>query len=802
MQVGRGIYLRCGRLWRETLALNAQQLVDGSVIAGYGPECASNSAVISAADSLVGGWTKSGNVWSRDLPAGTPKISQMFFAGQALQIAQWPNSNASAALASINSGAAAQLLLQGNEATTLQGKDLVGATVQVRTQSWFIENRVVTGSSASTIDLGQALRWTPATRTAFVLQDKRWMLDSPGEFFHDTAAQKLYLIAPPAVGAGDINSALIEGSTRDVALSLSQRSGLVVRDLALRAARSDGLHLWDTPRAQISRIEASDNALNGVRLEQWQPLASNVLGPTLSDSVIYGNGQYGIKAQDAVRAVISKNQVVATGNGAQHQATVIAAIAGGPGAQVLDNVVDGSGYLGISFSARDGSLTARNTISGYCSRLADCGAIYTWQGRAQAGAAQAAVVENNRVLPPALAPASSSPVVGIYLDDFTRNVVVRGNLLNEVPSAILLHNATDITVENNRIWWPSQVALWVSMDQTDADWSTGNVLRNNEIVPSLQASANNGTLPSFNTAYAIWFWHSLSGEAAVGGARNAFYGNRVLQWNGPLAAHAQLRGPGSERDLDALEWLALNPSELLPLRYARFDPLVLSLGPEKVLRGGFDLGLDTWSSYRNPVGNGFTLSALPSLYGCVASCVSLTAGHGSDLLASDSFNLSTGAPHVYRWTAAMPAISGAKVGQPYISRAASPWDPISDSQGHVTYGPRRGAANEVLDYQSFFIAKTSDAARVNLQLESLGLPVAFDNVSVREVTGYRVAQASEWRGSVTAPADTALTVSCGSFGWPVNCLAMGIDGQALAMPLLVPAGSSKLVLRADSPLRR
>ena len=51
LQAGQGLFLRCGRTWREPLVLNARQLKNGSMVAGYGPECLLRKAVISGASS-------------------------------------------------------------------------------------------------------------------------------------------------------------------------------------------------------------------------------------------------------------------------------------------------------------------------------------------------------------------------------------------------------------------------------------------------------------------------------------------------------------------------------------------------------------------------------------------------------------------------------------------------------------------------------------------------------------------------------------------------------------------------------
>ncbi len=815
---GHGVYLRCGSQWRESLTLSAAQLERGAVIAGYGPECSTRKATLSGADDFSLGWRKSGAAWVRDLPPGTPKITQLFVDGQALRPAQWPNPGAAGQprLALVAAAPAPTGLgLSNADAAALAGKDLQGAAVQLRTQPWLMETRRISAVAASQLTLDSAPRWALQPGEGFVLQDKLWMLDSPGEFFHDTRSQLLHLIAPVAGVPADINTARVEGSVRDVALALSQVAALSLRDIAVRAARVDGLTLTDTPEARISGVHARDNGGAGMRLWQWLALPATLsaadAGPRISDSLVAGNGHQGIDAVHTSGARIERVLALANGVGPQHQGPVAAALAAGPGARIENNIVDGTGYVGIHFSAQNASVVAGNTVSGYCKRLSDCGGIYTWTGRADAAAAAnlSATVERNRVLSASawLEGAVSDGrevVAGIYIDDHSHGARVQNNLLVGMPMGVLVHNASNVSVSNNRIWQPTQVALWANMDQSDADSMVGNRFSLNEIVPLVQANVDDtaGSLPAFSTSQAVWFWHTRDGAAALTPARNQFIGNRVLQLQGTLAAHVSLRGPGNEQLLDAVEWRALNPAEPLPARPARFAPLALTLGPELVADAEFDAGLSQWRPYRHAVTTSFAAQAVAQAPSCNGPCASLSSGDPGDLLASQPLTLRAGATYVYRYTAIWPASSGGTVGSPYVSRETTPWDSMADGRGFVRYGSRNAGAGESLPFESFFVAKATERARVNVQLETLGVPVHLDGVSLREVLGSSASQRGEWSALAYARPDSARSLDCAELGWPAGCAALDLQGQPLALPLQLAAGEERLVLRADSAFRR
>ena len=817
LQAGQGLYLRCGRIWRESLELGANQLVDGSVVAGYGVECATQKAVISGADDFSSGWTLSGNVWSRSLSPNTPKISQLFVNGQALRTAQWPNAptdgtvqraRAASVLKSpllTTSRINQDLVLESTDSATPVGTDLIGATVQLRTQSWLIESRRVTKQSGSSIQLDAATDWNLQTGQGLVLQDKLWMLDGLGEFFHDTVTQRLYLIAPTSAASFDLNSATVEGSVRDVALALSQRTSLDIRDLALRAARIDGLRVTNAPQAQLSRLEASDNLDAGIRLAQWAPLAASVPGPTISDSLVSGNGQYGLDALHVDKVQVKRVRAFATGTGFQHQAHAAAAIAVGNGARVESNVVDDAAYIGIRFGSLGGSVVAGNTVTRFCRRLADCGGIYTWTGRALASRTTTFVVENNRIVGSGLLGMLTDDddiVAGIYIDDFSNGARVRGNVVHDTHFSVFVHNASNVQVDGNRLWLPTKAAIAAIMDQAGGDWMSGNSYTNNELVPLVVASVESGKLPAFKVSQAVWFQHAQAGEAALAIGKNTFSGNQVVQLQGSLQAHAWLRLPTGDRYVDATKWRVLNPLDGAVRRPALFAPLNLELGPELVGDASFANGLATWGHYNDPAGHGFSLQALAAAPGCANACMRLTSGTPVDLLGSQTFQMRPNAVHVYRWSAAMPATAGATVGAPYIGRASTPWDVMSDERGFVGYLRRGGQAGEVVDYESFFVAKSNVAARINIQLETLRTPVTFKHASVREVVGATPARNADWVALASAPPDAGRTVGCADLGWPAGCSVIGLDGTAMALPLTLPAGTDRLVLRADSNFRR
>lgn len=807
---GEGIFLRCGKQWRETLTLGVSQLANGTVIKSYGNDCATGGKpVISGSDLLAGGWRQQGQVWTRTVPAGTPKISRMWVGDVALRPAQWPNaSDPMAVVRATYPVDPWRFWIDDREIAALAGRDLRGATVLLRTQPWRIETRQVAVSNASPGEIGISVNpeFPIEPGDAWVMQDKAWMLDAPGEFFHDVQAGTVSIVMPIALANSDPNAMTVEASVRKTALEIRGRSQVQISGIALRHAQEDGLRITDSPGVTVRDLESRENGTAGMRVFQWEPLPPGSTPPAIENGVFIANGEYGIDATYVRGASIRGNRVIDTGIGG-YIGTSTAAIAAGPGATVNGNTIDGAAYAGVMFSSQGPTAITGNEISRYCLRLTDCGAIYTWSPQSMVSTEQNALIESNRIYGAVAAsqghPSLDSQVVaGIYLDDFTQRVIVRGNFLQNMPIGIFLHNAALATVENNQIWMARLAGISISMDRTDGDWSTGNFVRNNQIIPMTIAAADWPALPRFTIAHPFRFHHALVGPLALGTGRNEFSGNSVVQFNGVIPEHAQISGPDGIVTLGIENWRQRNPAEPDVQRPFTFALYNLALGPEKVLGGGFDAGLNNWVRHWNWQKTGYDAQVVSSQAGCSGPCLSFVSSERGDAVMSAPFSMRAGVPHVYSWTA-ISTVGDAVIGQPYIARSVTPWDQMSTNSGFVGLGARRVSSGQPLRFESFFTPKANDPAIVVLQLETAGLRVYLDSVSVREVLGWSFGQPESWSAAVVASRDSPRTVnSCSELGWSADCAIATLNGSPLSFPVTIPAGNQQLLFWSNSPFRR
>lgn len=805
LTTGQSVFLRCGQVWRESLSLDSIQLANGVNVVGYGTECATNKATISGADAFNGGWTKNGDVWSRAVPAGTPKIRRLFVDGTSQATARWPNATSSsqgyALVNPLGGGAKWSLRVADGDLSALAGKDVAGAAIYARTLAYKIEARKVASydGATGTLNLTNGTDYTVDAGEGYVLEDKLWMLDAPGEFFHDTTNNRLFVYPSAALAQADLNVRNVEGSVRDVALRIAGRSGVGVRDLVLQRARVSGLVLQNASGAIVERIEAVDNGESGVSSVQVDTLP----GVTIRSSRFSNNLVYGIDANYGGATMISDNKVTDTGT-ISYPGWSHAAIEGGKGAKILNNIVDGSAYHGIRFSGTGGSAVMNNTVTRYCLRLSDCGAIYTWNGPKLTGSTQLATVENNQVHGgrPNVEGAVGTGIEvlgGIFLDDFSHGVTVRNNVIHDVPFGLVLRNGSNNVFESNRVWLPTRAAITATNDQTDRDYLVGNTWRNNQFVPVKSAVNQFPALPTFSESYPIWFYNTFGAASSISSGRNTFTGNQVVRFDGSTdGVHAYLRSNTEDTRMSSATWATFNRLDAPTATPMTFALYKLTLGPELVPGGNFDSGFGAWNSWFSNAGSGGSAST-SSGGGCVGTCVQLTAGTSNDWIASPAFVMRASAPHLYSYTATLDGV--ATLGWPYISRNATPWDSMATA-AYTSSVALSGSAGQVIRYEGFFTPKSSVEARVNLQVKTPGVSVRFDSVSVREITGFSFSTNADWAAVATAPVGQSSTVSCASLGWPADCSATTIDGVAVTLPQTLTAGSSQLYLRTNSSWRR
>ena len=245
----------------------------------------------------------------------------------------------------------------------------------------------------------------------------------------------------------------------------------------------------------------------------------------------------------------------------------------------------------------------------------------------------------------------------------------------------------------------------------------------------------------------------------------------------------------------------MGTAELLvvPATYTFYQ---LVTGSELLQHGNYDSGMTGWASYFASNTSGATASIRSSGgVGCAGPCATLKSASSSDQLYSTTpFTMVPGNMYVVRFRAGMGGTGS--ITFPFVNRSLSPWTSLLPADAWKGVKPIGGSTGDVITFEGIFKPTSSEPARVSLRTAAPGVPVNFDSVSVKRVTGFTMGSPADWATSVGGPLAPASTVTCASLGWPANCSAMGANGAAVTLPLALAAGTTKLLLRADSPWRR
>ncbi len=503
MNDGDTIDLDCGRIYAGTLNLDGRRQVTVRTVGDCGP------AVITPSRP-VDRWQRDTRdpqhppLWIAELPSA-PLMLELD--GRYLPLAHYPN----ARMPWAKGVRTAHQRLR----VDLPSTDLVGANLVWRATDWLIQERRIAHVDDHELVLaaGDDEGFGLPPQTAFYVEGKRWMIDTPGEWAWEDGW--LFLRMPDRGSpVGRIRALLSGPATQTAAISARDAQDITIAGIVIRAAATgiDGagsqrLHVRDTriihaidaaiiagSGSDITRVQIEATVRHGLRANDD---ARNV---RITDSHIRGAGMLGMPKRSKGAIVFEQAQ----------------------GQLIRGNRISDAAYIGIRVFRH--ARVSDNLIERACLRLSDCGGIYTF---ARDRAPLHVVIARNRIH--ALGGDTS---FGIYLDDFANGVEVRDNTLWRNPSGMQLHNGFHNRIERNRF----------------IDSRREHLLFNETAeVPVIDGNHVNGNRfrgPASAPVFRLWSRH---GGAHV--ARFAQFGRNV--YAGAPRSLADVEGRGL---LDAVQW--------------------------------------------------------------------------------------------------------------------------------------------------------------------------------------------------------------------------------------------------------
>lgn len=441
---GDSILFKSGSTWREQLNIPSSGAAGSPITFGaYGTGA---KPVISGADVLPSaGWrVYSGNIYVIKLGSITPP-TQLYEDGTYYDPAHYPNSGY--LLATANSTDTTSII---DSNLNLQASQVVGATVKVRPVSWSITTATATAYDpvAQKITLNGPVYNSTLTMTAgwgFYLQNQLWMLTSPGGWYYDPVAGKLYLWT---TGSDNPNNHIVEVSNRIYGVYAYGRSYITVNNITITNANRYNLCILNGAGVVVNNLTTSGGQ-NGIYLDSITS-GSSIQACSVQNSLSTGIVGYRLGSNTN----ILNNTINNAGNiGASPGTSQAGIYATGTAINIMNNTVTNSGYTGIE---GEGNLLTiqNNRVDMSCLVLDDCGGIYT--GDTAGSGTVSKNISNNTVSNSIgnLSGTSNTNTIaeGIYLDGGSYNITVQNNTVSNTDFGIYIHNGHNNTVSGNTVY--------------------------------------------------------------------------------------------------------------------------------------------------------------------------------------------------------------------------------------------------------------------------------------------------------------------------------------------------------------
>lgn len=329
----------------------------------------------------------------------------------------------------------------------------VGAEVVIRKVRWILDRQVVTDHTGNTLTYnalqtyGNNNIYHPFDGNGYFIQGHLSCLTEDGDWYYDNGANRLYMYFTATPSGRSVKASTVDRifwastntSFTDVdfeganyGLLLDSSTNITVTDCNFRKQGISAMYLYQCDSITISGGSISDSLNNGI-FGEWDADNVTITGMEITNSgAIIGAGRSGDGGYTGI-------------------------FLAGNGNQVSGNRVINSGFNGIHFTG-DNILVEENYVDTFCFVKDDGAGIYTVIDN---NTASNRVIQNNIVLNAigafAMAEGYTNEAFGkvaaIYLDDFTNNVIVTGNVLAHGPyGGIWVNGNGNNEITNNLIY--------------------------------------------------------------------------------------------------------------------------------------------------------------------------------------------------------------------------------------------------------------------------------------------------------------------------------------------------------------
>jgi hypothetical protein len=411
-------------------------------------------AVFSGLKTITGWVNLGSNIWEAPTSGVKADNNLVLRNGIIQQVGRYPNKDADKE-GWLNFTSASTTSLTGPAQSS--ATNWKGAEVAIRPNRWEIVRRPVKTHSGGTITY-DALRVTPRSGYGYFFQRDARTLDRDGEWFQNGTSNKLRMY----FGNNNPNAYTIQASTIDT-LIYTNRSYLVFENLVFTGANDEGIMCEGGSNIKILRCEASKMGRGG--FSTWFVNTVTVTDCQLTDCLSHGirvhptsvvTTEVGVNVNDnivrntALFAGMEVSDISSGGNAIL--------VRGGSGVNCLRNIITNSGYGAINWLG-DNVQVKYNYIDSFCRVRDDGGGIYIYQQRGGVVNSKNRNIVGNTILNGfgngngTSGGQNESSVVGVYVDEGVRDVVIDSNTISGVRgNGVHGNNNGNITITHNNIF--------------------------------------------------------------------------------------------------------------------------------------------------------------------------------------------------------------------------------------------------------------------------------------------------------------------------------------------------------------
>jgi len=710
---GDSALLKRGEVWRERLTLNGAKGLAAQpiTIGAYG---ASDARPQFNEGRVITGWQSAGNGIYK--AAVTGDVTQVFADGRRLDNARSPNSGYYYIAADTPAANPPARYFTGPDLGRTR-EEVVGAEIHMRANRWIMDSALVADLTGTTVTIDRGHSRNFQRNGGFILANKLWMLDAPGEWFHDAASGTLYVrLSTDDDPAGHLVEAA-GGAT--VALQITNSAFLQISNLEIRYPAMSGVALNGSTDIRLNNLSVFGAGERGVDIGNM-PAGSGVV--EVANSLVQDAGILGIlvsNSADQRRDVrIRGNRILDTMSRFPsvrgHAGSVFYIGMGlcllGNGIDARENFVSRTGYSGVVIHGA--SAVVENNIIEKTNLLLDDGGGIFMNGTGhvvRSNIVRDALGSNEGL--PAFFTGGDTAAQGIYADIYSGSITIEDNTVINADWGVQIHDSHDNGVRRNNIMSTRLSALRISEDSTV---NIPGYVRGNAIEDNVFYTA--GARPCFSLA-------GYLGHTDFG----VYNRNLLAHPNSETSIRLETTTGGiwSSRDFTAEEWNNAGygtGSKGIP------PTLVTSLSAvELVQNGAFESGAAGWSKW-TPSGGAITIQAQQNeclAGGCLQTDIASSA-NGS-LTISPNFAVEKDKSYVARFAAR--AISPVPLQLNAIVRRGGPTYETLGLNGLVS------APDSWKQYSFVFMSPaTIPNARWDFQSMAGQFTYRLDEVSVREAT--------------------------------------------------------------------